>query len=212
MKNKQGDAGETKASQSGGEGPEQLSTRLRQLRRQAGFSVKELAERSEVSVGMISQVERGLANPSVRILERLRIALDVPLTTLLEGDADATRGVPGPVADFVRRAAQRPHFKVTAGGLNKELLSPHGQHDLQFMIIHIPPHSRSKEILVGPGEKAGLILEGRITLAVGDRRETLDLGDSFQFDSNIPHGVDNPFEAPARVLWIMNTRPPVVHF
>ena len=63
-----------------------LGQRLRILWRSAGLSLSELAQRAGVSVGMISQIERNLANPSVRILERLRVALNVPLTTLLEGD------------------------------------------------------------------------------------------------------------------------------
>lgn len=193
-------------------GPDQPSGRLRHLRKQAGISIKELAKLSEVSAGMISQIERGMANPSVRTLEKLRVALDVPLTTLLEGDGDAPPPLSGPAVDFVRRAAERPHFKVSAGGLAKELLSPHGHHDLQFMIINLPPQSRSQEILVGPGEKAGLILEGSISLVVAERREQLNVGDSFQFDSNLPHGVSNPSGEPAKVLWIMNTRPPVIHF
>lgn len=146
----------------------------------------------------------------MRILEQLRVALDVPLTTLLEGDVDEVSAVEA-VPDFVRRADQRPHFTVTAGGLSKELLSPHGQHDLQFMIITIPGGSRSKEILLGAGEKAGLVMEGSIVLTVGGRAEELGPGDSFQFNSELPHGVANTTRRTARILWIMNVRPPVVH-
>jgi transcriptional regulator with XRE-family HTH domain len=195
----------------------QLGPRLRTLRQTLGLSLKVLAQRSDVSVGMISQIERGLANPSVRILEQLRVALDVPLTTLLEGDDDGEGAVDGVavaevVPDFVRRADQRPNFTVTAGGLSKELLSPHGKHDLQFMIITIPGGSRSKEILLGVGEKAGLVLDGAVELTVGGRTEVLGPGDSFQFDSELPHHVANTTRRTARILWIMNVRPPVVHF
>ncbi|MCP1118128.1 helix-turn-helix domain-containing protein [Robbsia andropogonis] len=187
----------------------QLGVRLRDMRQKRGLSLKVLAQRSDVSVGMISQIERGLANPSVRILEQLRVALDVPLTTLLEGD-DVPVGVQS-VPDFVRRADQRPHFTVTAGGLSKELLSPHGQHDLQFMIITIPSGARSKEILLGSGEKAGMVLEGTIVLTVGGRSEEIGPGDSFQFNSELAHSVENIARRTARILWIMNVRPPVVH-
>ncbi len=191
---------------------DQLGPRLRTLRKGAGLSLAELASRAGVSVGMISQIERNLANPSVRVLERLRVALDVPLTTLLEGDDPVPFDtLPLPEQDFVRRADQRPRFTVTAGGLSKALLSPHGQHDMQMMIIDIPPASRSREILVGPGEKGGMVLEGEITLTVGSRRERLAPGDSFQFNSALPHGVENPGGQLARILWIMNTKPPVIH-
>lgn len=186
-----------------------VGARLRALRIDQGLSVNELAMRAGVSVGTVSQVERNKANPSVRILERLRQALSVPLTALLE-EEDA---VSDPVAgDFVRRAAERPQFEVGKHGMQKELLSPHGDHDLQMMVILLPAGAGSDEVLIGVGEKAGLVLEGTVILNVGDRRAELHAGDSFQFKSTVPHSVRNESNKAARLLWIMNTQPPVVHF
>lgn len=186
-----------------------VGARLRALRIEQGLSVNELAMRAGVSVGTVSQVERNKANPSVRILERLRQALSVPLTALLEADDAVSDPVAG---DFVRKAAERPLFDVGKQGMQKELLSPHGDHDLKMMIILLPAGAGSDEVLVGVGEKAGLVLEGTIVLNVGDRRAVLRAGDSFQFKSTVPHSVRNESGETARVLWVMNTRPPVVHF
>jgi len=185
-----------------------VGARLRALRIEQGLSVNELAMRAGVSAGTVSQVERNKANPSVRILERLRQALSVPLTALLEGDDAVSDPVAG---DFVRKAAERPLFDVGKHGMQKELLSPHGDHDLKMMIILLPAGAGSDEVLVGVGEKAGLVLEGTVVLNVGDRRAVLRTGDSFQFKSTVPHSVRNESGEMARVLWIMNTRPPVVH-
>jgi transcriptional regulator with XRE-family HTH domain len=185
-----------------------VGTRLRALRTAHGLSVNELAVRAGVSVGTVSQVERNKANPSVRILEKLRHALSVPLSTLLEGD-DA--GSDPDTADFVRKGAERPLFEVGKNGMQKELLSPHGEHDLQMMIITLPAGSGSEEVLVGIGEKAGLVLEGSVVLHVDERRCVLNAGDSFQFKSTVPHSVRNDSGKTARLLWIMNTRPPVIH-
>lgn len=183
-----------------------VGARLRALRVARRLSISELAERAGVSTGMVSQIERDLSNPSVRMLERLRVALDVPLTALLE-DADPQQSK----KEFVRRANERPHFTVGPNGLVKELLSPNGEHDLQFMLITIPPGSRSGEVLLGEGEKAGLVMRGTVALRVGDQQQTLAAGDSFQFSSRLPHQVENPTDQDAQVLWIMNTRVPVIH-
>ncbi|MGN6315524.1 helix-turn-helix domain-containing protein [Trinickia sp.] len=185
-----------------------VGARLRALRTEQGLSVNELAMRAGVSVGTVSQVERNKANPSVRILERLRQALSVPLSALLEADDAVSDPV---VGDFVRKAAERPLFDVGNLGMQKELLSPHGDHDLKLMIILLPAGAGSDEVLVGVGEKAGLVLEGTVVLNVGDRRAVLRTGDSFQFKSTVPHSVRNESSEMARVLWVMNTRPPVVH-
>jgi transcriptional regulator with XRE-family HTH domain len=185
-----------------------VGARLRALRTEQGLSVNELAMRAGVSVGTVSQVERNKANPSVRILERLRQALSVPLSALLEADDAVSDPV---VGDFVRKSAERPLFDVGNLGMQKELLSPHGDHDLKMMIILLPAGAGSDEVLVGVGEKAGLVLEGTVVLNVGDRRAVLRTGDSFQFKSTVPHSVRNESSDMARVLWVMNTRPPVVH-
>lgn len=189
-----------------------VGSRLRRLRRDLNLSLKTLAELADVSVGMISQIERDQANPSILVLEKLRTALHVPLSALLEGEGTTGPApVPPQVPDFVRRADQRPRFRVGPNGLLKELLSPPGDHDLQFMVILIPPHSRSEEVLLGRGEKAGMVLEGTISLVLANREAILNVGDSFQFSSAIPHGVSNPTDTPARLLWIMNTERPVIH-
>lgn len=185
-----------------------VGARLRALRIEQGLSVNELAMRAGVSAGTVSQVERNKANPSMRILERLRLALSVPLTALLEEDDAISDPV---VGDFVRKATERPLFEVGQHGMQKELLSPHGDHDLKMMIILVPPGAGSDEVLVGVGEKAGWVLEGTIVLNVGDRRAVLKTGDSFQFKSTAPHSIRNESDKAARVLWVMNTRPPVVH-
>ena len=185
-----------------------VGARLRALRIEQGLSVNELAMRAGVSSGTVSQVERNKANPSVRILERLRQALSVPLTALLEEDDAISDPV---VGDFVRKAAERPVFDVGNHGMQKELLSPHGEHDLKMMIIMLPAGAGSDEVLVGVGEKAGLVLEGAVVLNVGDRRAVLRAGDSFQFKSTVPHSVRNESGETARLLWVMNTQPPVIH-
>jgi len=188
-----------------------VGQRLRHIRREQHLSLKTLAAQAEVSVGMISQIERDQVNPSIRVLEKLRLALHVPLSALLEdGDASGQQNAVPVVQEFVRRADQRPRFRVGDKGLLKELLSPPGNHSLQVMTILLPAHARSEEILLGQGEKAGLVLEGVIALTVAHRQTLLSEGDSFQFSSAIPHGVANPTDAPARVLWIISTERPVI--
>ncbi len=72
---------------------------MKALRTKQKLSVSSLAARANVSVGMISQIERNLTNPSIRTLERLRLALSVPLTMLLEDGGDqnpSPKPSPGP--------------------------------------------------------------------------------------------------------------------
>ena len=69
--------------------PSSLSTlgaRIREIRGEQGITLAELSARAQVSVAMLSHLERGQAAPSLKTLDRLRLALDVPLTAFFQPD------------------------------------------------------------------------------------------------------------------------------
>lgn len=60
-----------------------LSRRIRELRRERGYTVQELAYRCDMERSNLSRLEAGRANPTLRTLCALCNALDVPLGELL---------------------------------------------------------------------------------------------------------------------------------
>jgi len=182
------------------EGARLVGARLRAIRAERGLTILELAAKAGVSAGLISQIERGGSNPSMKTVQRLRAALGVNLWDFLgEQEAAAEAGPP-----FVRRTGQRPRIVVGRTRLVKELLSPRSDGSLRFMLVTLPPGGVSEEVLLGPGEKGGYVLSGRVELSVEDRRAELAEGDSFGFDSQRPHQLRNRASEPAVVLWIMS--------
>ncbi|WBU57763.1 helix-turn-helix domain-containing protein [Paracoccus sediminicola] len=176
---------------------------LRRLRKQKKMSLQALAQESGVSVSMISQVERGLANPSIRLLTALRRALNISMQEMFGESATL-----GPSAEpdgdpaFVRRAGKRPQIDLDL--IHKELLTPTDAHHLQLMILTIAPGGESGgRALSYPAEKAALVLRGALTLHVGDQVATLHAGDSAVFDSARPHSLRNLGDAPVELLWII---------
>ena len=179
---------------------------IKSLRQERGLSLAALAASADVSVGMLSQVERDKANPSLRVLTQIRQALGVPATALfLERSAPTTRD-----PTFVRRSDQHPRLDL--GYFTKELLSPGAPHNLQIMIIHVPAHGSSgPQPMSYPAEKGGLVLEGGLVLRVGTEEALLQSGDSFVFNSAVPHSFSNPSDRPARVVWIIGPMPAERH-
>ena len=186
-----------------GAGPANLGARLRGLRVERSLTIAQLAALSGVSSGMISQIERGTTNPSIRLLQRLRAALGVNLWEVLDQNARADV-VPSQRSDYVLRRSDRPRIVVGESRLVKELLSPRKDRNLRFMFITLPPGGVSEDVIIGEGEKGGLVVEGRVQLVVGPETSDLDEGDSFQFPSSLPHSLSNPHAEPARVIWIMS--------
>jgi transcriptional regulator with XRE-family HTH domain len=187
-------------------GSESLGAKLRHLRTARELTIAQLAKRAGVSSGLISQIERGNSNPSIKTLQRLRAVLGVNLWEFL--DAPATAGSSDSAAPeasrFVRRKADRPRIIVGATRLVKELLSPRNDRNLRFMVISLPPGGESEDVIIGQGEKGGLVTQGRVRLTVGTEDSDLAEGDSFQFPSSIGHKLSNPYGDPAQVIWIMS--------
>jgi transcriptional regulator with XRE-family HTH domain len=71
---------------------EALGGFIRSQRAMAGLSLRELSERADVSNAYLSQVERGLHEPSIRVLHSIGIALGVPFDLLL-AQADLLEGL-----------------------------------------------------------------------------------------------------------------------
>jgi transcriptional regulator with XRE-family HTH domain len=178
-----------------------IGATIRNLRTGRNLSLQDLSKLAGVSVGMLSQIERNLANPSLKILTKIQLALGTNAGAFFEDDPRAS-----PEPDFVRRKDQRAFCDL--GTLTKELLSSGASQHLEIMLLHIPPNGSSGEQpLTSPSEKGGLVLEGSIFMTVGDKQAKLLEGDSFIFDGQSPHSFHNPGPGSAKVLWIISNVP-----
>ncbi len=177
-----------------------VGMRLRELRRRANLSLEAVAGRSDLSVGFLSQIERGLSSPSLRVLATLADVLGVGIAALFgsQSSGDASHGV-------IIRSANRAELKLWRSGISKQLLNPTGADaKLNLFLVHMEPGgSTGDELYTHDGEEAGLVLEGEMTLTVDDETWRLKTGDSFRFASRRPHRFGNPAKrAKAVVLWV----------
>ncbi|BCH62016.1 helix-turn-helix domain-containing protein [Agrobacterium vitis] len=177
-----------------------MGERLRKLRGERGLTILDLAAKAGVSAGIISQIERGLSNPSMKTLQRLRVALGVNLWEFLS----VQETIPDDDPAFVRRKSDRLSVVMNDSGLTKELLSPQPDQNLRFMIVTMPPGSETQDVLIGQGQKGGFVMTGEVTLKVGETISVLGEGDSFQFKSDIPHQVYNRSDGQVTLMWIMS--------
>jgi len=168
---------------------------LRKLRRERGLTVESLAAAAGISAGSISQLERGIGNPSFSTLFKLAYNLEVPLGAFLNDPADAT-------GRKVVRKHERRRLELTGEALTYELLTPDVQGDLQVLIAKIPPQfDNAGQPFRHPGEECLHVLSGRIEVFIGaDERYELAEGDSITYDSNHPHWYRNPADEWAELI------------
>ena len=171
--------------------------RIRKTRLATGMSLKALADAAGISIGNLSQIERGIANPSFRTVMKIQSALGVTSKTLFP-HVPARQDDPS----FVRRKDRRPLCDL--GILTKELISTGTSPHLEMMLLHIPPGGSTGDApLVSFSDKAGFVLSGEVVLRVGEQTTVLSEGDSFQFEGSYPHSVRNESGEDAHVLWLI---------
>ena len=171
--------------------------RLRTMRKNRGLSIGQLAEKVGLSVGMVSQIERGISTPSLRSIRLLANALDVPVSWFFAGSQHAE-------SEHIVRRAQRRQLHVKSTGAVQELLSPESPGGVEiYEIVLEPGGSSGSDLYSHAGEKAGLVLEGTLQLSIGPLTHLLHAGDSFRFPSTTPHRFANAGPGETRFIWVV---------
>ena len=171
-----------------------VGERIRQLRLGLGLSVRAFAAEAGFSPSLISQVEHGRVMPSIGSLERIAIALGVSLSTFFaESETNTARLV---------RANARQTLTSTWSPVTIEALRPmKGVVMLEPVLITMAPGGRSGKFPTAhAGEKFVLVLDGEVTLTLGDEVHGLRTGDAITFASAIPHHLENTSTEPAHVV------------
>lgn len=195
-------AGESLGGESlGGESLGGVGGDLRAVRRSKGLSLADVADQIGRSIGFLSQIERGLSQPSLEDLSRLSALYGVP-RSLFFGEAAADPDERG----LIVRAARRRRLGHAEAGLVEELLSP----DLggAFELIHsvFSPGAGLQEPARRDTEEAGFLISGVLELELRGAWRRIEPGDSFRF-KNEPFRWRNPGAEPAVALWVVS--PPI---
>lgn len=181
-----------------------LGSRIRAIRKAKNLSLTEVSASAGVSVAMLSRVERGKSTPSLKVLEKLRVALDLTMGDLFPPSASAAQGELCPVV----RQCDRISLDFDEIGLTKQRLSPGEKSDLELLLLVIQPGGGSgPEPWSRPGEKAGVVVSGAARIEIGGEVYELETGDSFQFDSRKPHRFEALGDQTAQILWIIKSNP-----
>ncbi len=176
-----------------------IGRQIRRRRKVRGLSLKEVAERAEVSIGLVSQIERGLTMPSVRSLGAICGALEMPVGWLFDHSAPVDAG------QVLVRRHQRRVLDLGAKGMVKELMTPDSSTGIQMMRLVIRPGGSTGETPYNhpAGSKCGTVLAGTLALEIDGEVHLVDAGDSFAFDAVRLIRFWCEGSEPAEVLWVV---------
>jgi transcriptional regulator with XRE-family HTH domain len=171
----------------------ELGREIRALRLQAGLTLQSLAGAAGVSQSLISQIERGLASPSITTLRRIAASLNVPIAALFLGSAEASDGETDTLRRrLVVRRDERKGLHVPRSKIVYELLTPDLNRRIEFLWIEYEPGAVTRPAPMShQGEENAICLEGSVVVTIDEQEFVLNEGDSISFDSGRPHQVEN---------------------
>jgi len=176
-----------------------LGEQLRQLRKRQRRPLAEVAAACGVSLGLLSQIERGLSSPSLKVLHALAGEYGVPLDTLLRN----TGADDGDPAGYVVRAGRHRRIDNPDHGVHKEMYTPPRARALDLCRAVLAPGGSSGEgyFVTDSDEQVGLVLRGELELWIGPRVLRLKPGDSFCYAGSEPRRWRNPGSTETEVIW-----------
>ncbi|HEY3687391.1 MAG TPA: XRE family transcriptional regulator [Streptosporangiaceae bacterium] len=174
-----------------------VGERLRAVRRARKLTLLAVAKRAEISEGYLSQVERGIANPSIGTLQQIAEALGLKIGDLFASDFDAR--------PRVLRVDARPGLAFGVLGRKYRLTAKAQQHIEAFVGEFDPGGATGEDGYThGDSEELLLVLAGRVELTLDGEPHVMDVGDSIVYRSSTPHRLAEVGGAPATVLWVIS--------
>ena len=167
---------------------------LKHFRKARGLSLDELASKSGVSRAALSQIEGTRTNPTLSVLWKVAVGLDVPFHELLGASDDG--GIK------ILRAGDTPPLKSADGRMESRLLSPGGSSpDLEIYDLRFLPKGVHRSDPHGRGTVETLIvLTGALRLVVQDAEHELLPGDTIFFKADVQHVYENRSSHETRCL------------
>jgi len=172
----------------------EIGNKIRQLRLRHNLTLEELADRTELSKGFLSQLERDLTSPSIATLVDILECLGTNLQ-----DFFTTPKAPKVVFGVDDTFEKENH---ASGCLIRWLIPDAQKNEMEPILITLAPGGESTPDDPHAGEEFGYVLSGTVYLHEGNHAHKVKKGESFYFRAVNPHWLSNKAKTPAIVLWV----------
>lgn len=187
-----------------------IGKKIREIRQSKNMRIIDLANITNLTVSMISQVERGIISPSMESLKKIATAIETPISALFVDEQDfeeknsLTSNNP---VKIPTQTANSNQFLLTpvelydqspvvrkcerkllspAKGINFQLLNPNLNGPIEFIYNEYEPNA-STGFYTHPGSECGLIISGELIVQINEDSYHLHEGDSITFNSTDKH-------------------------
>jgi transcriptional regulator with XRE-family HTH domain len=174
----------------------EIGKKIKELRENRNLNIKQLSELVECTSSLISQVERGKADPSISMLKRIAKALDVNIVDFFMksvNDEDVVTGVDDRVDIQLKR------WEAKIQSLVKNVTNK----KMQPFYTVIKSGGGSHGMYSHEGEEFGFVIKGEMELMLNEKIHKVRKDESFYFSSQIPHNWGNSGKEDVIVIWVI---------
>lgn len=173
-----------------------IGQRIKALRVAQQLTQEELASRTDLTKGFISQLENDATSPSIATLTQILDVLGISLSNFFR-ELKAEQVVFGRNA---RVLAPESNDKIRF-----ELLVPKAiNRSIDPALVTLAAGSKTAPDKMHEGEEFGYVITGEIVLVLDGAEHKVKAGESFSFIPSVPHWLENRSEREAKVVWITN--------
>jgi XRE family transcriptional regulator, regulator of sulfur utilization len=171
-----------------------VSEVLKRIRKSRELSLDQLATRSGVSRAALSQIEGARTNPTLSVLWKIAVGLEIPFQDLLE--------LPDAGEAKILRAGDAVVLRSADGRVDSRLVSPSGSESASELYeLKLAPKGVLRSEPHGKGTTETVyVLKGAVRIIVNGAEHELMAGDSIFFRADVPHEYENRSSHEARLL------------
>ena len=165
----------------------EMAARIKELREVEGISIEAMAEKTGITTEQYRACENGESDLNFAFLYKCANAFHVDVTNIIEGHT------PKLFSYFVNRAGQAPKISDAHGMTYYNLAYAFKNRISEplYVVSKYDEAAQTKpiELTSHSGQELDIVIEGYLTVQVGEHKETLGPGDSIYYDSSTPHGM-----------------------
>lgn len=176
-----------------------IGAQLQRLRAERGLSLRGLATQAEVSPTLLSQIERGVTEPSLATLRKLAAVFGESIAVLF-----AEESAP---AVWQSRPGKRSILRGPHGSIEYERLTPGNGRVEVLRTVLKPGQDTSAELWGHASLECAYVIAGELTVQVGETEYLVPAGESLTFEARQPHRYHNASAGPVEVL--LSISPPI---
>ncbi len=176
-----------------------IGNRIKSLRNKMGLTLEELASRTELTKGFLSQLERNLTSPSITTLQDIAEALGVNLEQFFKEEKNEK--IVFTKDDYFIDEKEDSTINWIVPNAQKNEMEP--------IILELSTNGKSKEILPHEGEEFGYVISGKISLVnlETNKKHVIKKGETFYINGSFAHCLVNENHQKAVILWACS--PPI---